>query len=1136
MTVEKLIEEILSHTYGSEPNKNLFRDYLMGEIKEPPENNIMDTVHVYFYGSELHEECVECIQKNEFGEKWEIIKRYIHLMSIKKVESMTYTFFSFPDRYQIYKLVGVSDAFIEQEFVGYISTLFQQYNNMSIKEKLLNSLDEFEQSYESIAKKFRKDCEKNNEMKQIASIFLIANSEKNQLEKKTLASKLFSNNNHQMKETERILYTLLNELFHTKLERVSEEYSNEENAKQYLKNMNPFPFHIKSEMSMNLLFTIFESFSKYSKLVREAARLAIILAPPEFLNRRYNDETKVMDLLHSNHFPDEFKLRFCCYRMANFYGCDRMKYSEIMEDILNKNGASSFKKNMDVMKEYKEIRYMVLLAVLLKNNGIGDEEKQKEIAFAEEYIMDEFRNLQSAYNWFTLNEQCHADFEFLKNGNVSSDVRSSDSSNFNFGQRDLAIGCAVLCDYSLVAANGIEMILHGTSRYNRYSVDIFVNFYLFGSKSEKKLCDRLYENVGISLENICLVYISRNYYYYHSEPSIEKILPEKEFYEFLQKHRQETEMGISAFLYDNSDMLDFCKLVYDKDNGFDYCYLTSVFNRKMKTVADYAEKLLKKRTETRPYVEKLLESKSKATTDAALRLIRLWDNDKIEKELNEIKSIEGLANYIEKLYTKKNEANVPYANVIDYSFVRAENGETYPEILTKYYVSEYIMLKELYEVKSCKSILKSANIYDFRALIKNIYEMWISEGAGAKYKNILFPYALTAGESQLIELKKQIDSWAENSKPALSAFAVQCLCMNQSKMALMLVETMSKKHKSKKVKSAALAALDSVAVEMGLSKEELDDLMVPNLEFDKDRSRIFDYGKRYFKAVLNEKLEITLFDEGGKAIKSLPKASEKSGDSLDMVADAKESLKVIKKQLGVVVNSQKPRIESAVLTGRKWTAPKWKALFVDNPIMNIFASGLIWEELDSEGNLLQTFRYMEDGTLNTAQEEEHELKESSYVSPLHTVDISEEELHTWVEQLEDYEVVQPVSQLNIPVCRLSENELKQYEITDYRGKKVYGATLKSIAQKLGLTPDYSDYGQCSGCYYIEKDSGLIMKFKAESFYSGDYNSLTELDTIYFSQTETGQKITLSEVPKRLLSLALLAGNMITAKAVEAKEE
>lgn len=1130
MITENLIKLILSNTYGSELDKQLFKDYLIGEI-----NDIPDNINVYFYGPTLHDECAECIKKDDYGEKWEVIKRYIKVMCIKNFNSINYAFFCYPDRYQIYKLLGVSDDFIEQEFVGYIASFFQHYNNLPLKSILLESLDGFEQYYGSIAKKFINNCEINSDLKQMASIILIANNEKNQLDNKTIVSKLFSNNNHQMKETERIVYTLLNELYQTKIEGTSEEFINYGYAKEYLKNVSPFIFRIKSEMSMNILFTITENFYKYSKLLEEAARLAIIIASPEFLSRRYTEEKKIIELLNSNNLPDEMKLRFCCYRMINFYGYDRMKYFEIMEDILNKNGVESFKKNIAVMKEYNNLKYMILLAVLLKNNFIADDEKKNEIAMAEKYIITEFINLQSEFNWFVLNEQCTNDFDFLKNREISSTVRSYEASSFNLEQRNLAIFCVALCDYSLVAANGLEMILHDINRYNRCNVDLFYNFNLFSSNSEKKICDRLYENIGISLESICLVYVSQNYYYYNAS-NIEKILPESEFYEFLQKHKQETEMGVSTFLYDNSDMLDFCKLLYGNDYGFDYCSLTSVFNRKMKTVSDYAEKLLQKRTETRPYVEKLLESKSKATTDAALRLIKLWDNDKIEKELSEIHSVEGMADYIEKLYTKKNDANVPYANVIDYSSVRAENGEIYPEILTKFYVSEYIMLKELYDVKSCKSILKSANIYDFRLLIKNIYETWISDGAGTKYKNILFPYALTAGESQLIELKKQIDSWAENSKPALSAFAVQCLCMNKSKMALLLVDTMSKKHKSKKVKAAAVAALDIAAVEMGLSKEELNDLIVPNLDFDKDRSRIFDYGKRRFKAVLNEKLEITLFDEDGKAIKSLPKASEKSGDSVDMVADAKESLKAVKKQLSVVVNSQKPIMERAILTGRKWSATKWRNLFVDNPIMNIFASGLIWEELDSKGNLLQTFRYMEDGTLNTVQEEEHELNENSYVSPLHTVDVSEEVLNAWVEQLEDYEVIQPVSQLNIPVCKLSENELEQYEITDYRGKKVYGATLKSIAQKIGLTPDYSDYGQCSGCNYIDKDLGLIMYVKAESFNSGDYNSLTEMGTIYFSQTETGQKIMLGNVPKRLLSLALLTGNMITAKAVEAKEE
>ena len=179
-------------------------------------------------------------------------------------------------------------------------------------------------------------------------------------------------------------------------------------------------------------------------------------------------------------------------------------------------------------------------------------------------------------------------------------------------------------------------------------------------------------------------------------------------------------------------------------------------------------------------------------------------------------------------------------------------------------------------------------------------------------------------------------------------------------------------------------------------------------------------------------MEITLFDNTGKQIKSLPKASAKNNDNEDMAAECKEELKNIKKQIKIVVESQKLRIAKAVIVGRKWSIDKWKELFIENPIMNSFATKLVWEETDDKGNIIKTFRYMEDGTFNTVEEEEYEVENGTYILPLHPADIDEEELAAWTEQLEDYEIVQPVDQLNIPVYILKDEELEEKEISEFK--------------------------------------------------------------------------------------------------------
>ena len=520
-----------------------------------------------------------------------------------------------------------------------------------------------------------------------------------------------------------------------------------------------------------------------------------------------------------------------------------------------------------------------------------------------------------------------------------------------------------------------------------------------------------------------------------------------------------------------------------------------------------------------------------------MRLIRIWDNDKIEKDLKAMQNINEITEYIENLYTKTNDKNTPYAKEIDYANVRIKDSEEkISEKVMKYFVSEYIVLKDLYIIKGCKKIQEIVNIYDLRLLMKNIFDMWIAEGSTTKYRNLLLPLALTAGEAQIPMIKKQIDFWADNSKPGLATFAIQSLCMNGSKMALLTVDSMSRKHKNKRVKRAALEAMDIAAEAMGMSRDELDDIIVPDLGFGKDRTRIFSYGEREFKAVLDDKMEITLFDNTGKQIKSLPKASAKNNDNEDMAAECKEELKNIKKQIKIVVESQKLRMAKAVIIGRKWSIDKWKELFIENPIMNSFATKLVWEEVDDKGNIIKTFRYMEDGTFNTVDEEEYELENGTYILPLHPADIDEEELAAWTEQLEDYEIIQPVDQLNIPVYTLKDDELEEKDITEFKTKKIYASTFKSAANKLGFNMEFAEYGECCGCTFIDESSNIKMFISTNNFYPGDYSTIISILKISFISRESNSEIVLRKVPKKLISLAYLAGNMITEKAIENREE
>lgn len=113
--------------------------------------------------------------------------------------------------------------------------------------------------------------------------------------------------------------------------------------------------------------------------------------------------------------------------------------------------------------------------------------------------------------------------------------------------------------------------------------------------------------------------------------------------------------------------------------------------------------------------------------------------------------------------------------------------------------------------------------------------------------------------------------------------------------ALLLVDGIARKFKFKQVKAAAGEALGFAAAELGITREELSDRIVPDLGFDKNMERVFDYGERIFKVMLTPALDIEVYDESGKKLKNLPAPGKK--DDADKAAAAYADFKEMKKQM-----------------------------------------------------------------------------------------------------------------------------------------------------------------------------------------------------------------------------------------------
>ncbi len=464
--------------------------------------------------------------------------------------------------------------------------------------------------------------------------------------------------------------------------------------------------------------------------------------------------------------------------------------------------------------------------------------------------------------------------------------------------------------------------------------------------------------------------------------------------------------------------------------------------------------------------------------------------------------------------------------------------------------------------KDAAALAAELNEAELAVYVNELFDKWLALGAEAKKRWVLYAASIHGGTDIIKKLQHQINDWPQHSRGAIAADAVQALALNPKPEALLIVDGISRKFKFRQVKAAAAEALKFAAEQLGITTEELADRIVPDLGFDEKMERHFDYGERTFTVTITPALEIEVFDENGKKLKNLPAPGKK--DDPEKSAESYAAFKEMKKQMKTTVSSQKMRLEMALSTERKWTCDAWKKLFVENSIMHQFAIGLIWG-IYEDNKLTKTFRYMEDGSFNTEEEEEFILPESNCgstektadsgqnvaqnaenntgqqnASPqnnsvsgkqgkiglVHPVELSGDSITAWKTQLEDYEITQPIEQLSRPVYHRTEDEADSKSMERFGGYILNDLSLIGKMQNMGW---YRGQAEDAGIFYYfyreDKEQGLMAELNFSGTYvAGENEDVTVLDVKF------NKKI--SELSDRYFSEIV----MQTAKAVSSSQE
>ena len=302
-----------------------------------------------------------------------------------------------------------------------------------------------------------------------------------------------------------------------------------------------------------------------------------------------------------------------------------------------------------------------------------------------------------------------------------------------------------------------------------------------------------------------------------------------------------------------------------------------------------------------------------------------------------------------------------------------------------------------------------------------LFKLWLAAGAPTDL-SWLMTGAGYLGDSRFVNaLAPLVRQWPGISQHKRAVKGLTALRNVASDEALQQISGIAAKVKYTALKQHANQAMREIALRRGLTRDELEDRIIPDGGLDERGSRVFDYGTRRFLAYVTPegKLAARLLNtEGhptGKVLSTLP-APNKS-DNPEQAKTAKAEYNLVKKTVTALTKIQIKRFEQAMFQDRRW-APEDHARFITpHPVLRRLLAGIIWGVYDAENALVATARIDEDGRLVGPDDEAAETKGSAIGIP-HPLEMDDATRATWAAVLSDYEIVQSFKQLDRTIFRL----------------------------------------------------------------------------------------------------------------------
>jgi predicted DNA-binding WGR domain protein len=371
-------------------------------------------------------------------------------------------------------------------------------------------------------------------------------------------------------------------------------------------------------------------------------------------------------------------------------------------------------------------------------------------------------------------------------------------------------------------------------------------------------------------------------------------------------------------------------------------------------------------------------------------------------------------------------------------------------------------------VATLKQHLPSAALDSF---VWKLFERWLSAGAPPKEKWAFFAVGLLGGDAVALRLAPLVREWPGESQHQRAVVGLECLRTIGTDTALIQLNGIAQKVKFAGLKRKAQEFMEAIAAQRGLSREQLEDRIVPDLGLDAHGGRVLDFGPRQFQVVIAPDLKPMVRDDSGKVKADPPAPGAK--DDADKAAAAVAEWKLLKKQLKEAVKVQATRLEQALVSGRCWPVAEFDMLLMRHPLQINLVRRLLWGAHDDKGKLAKTFRVTAEGEPADIDDNPCKLEGYASIGLVHPLRLPETERSCWGQVFADYELIEPFPQLNRPVYLLEPVEEKLTALTRWKGAAVPGVAVAGRLEKAGwLRGNLHDHGDFHEYYKQFPAAGL----------------------------------------------------------------